>query len=274
MKRKIRLVVADIDGTLETLHQPLPEINREAMEALHREGILYGLASGRSVRQLEDKVREWGLSFDPELLIGVNGQSIYDGILGKKEDLLLFRKEWVEEIIDFLDACDYDYHVYIDSYTLFKKKSDHFYKLFSQVDRDVRLASCREDFLQGDFFKFLLIQDRQEKVDELLEKIQPLMERHRDHFKILRTTPVSYEIVHADASKGYALKMFCQSHGIALEDVAAFGDADNDNDMIEISGMGVCLRDGVEVTRKVAAYLTDKDCSEGGFGDFVFRKIL
>ena len=273
-KSNIRLVVANIDLTLEYYMQGLPELNRKAIEALHEEGILFSLASGRGIQQLKKKAKEYDLSFEPELIIGVNGQALYDGLIGKEDRLLVFEKQWVEEILDFLDAYGYDYHAYIDTYTLFKRKDSHFYKVFKAVDRDIRLAKSRDDFLvEGDFFKFIMM-DEDNDMEELLRNIQPLLERHKEHFKIVKTTGHTYEIVHANTSKAYALEIFCERHGIDLKDVAAFGDADNDNEMIAVSGMGVCLRDGQECTKAVAKYITDLDCKDGGFGDFVFKHIL
>jgi len=270
---RIRLVVADIDLTLQHYLEPLPKINLKAIEALHENGILFGLASGRSVIQLKDIAVNWKLTFRPELLIGVNGQALYDGIDDKEEKLLLFEKEWVEEILDFLDGNGYNYHAYIDDYSLFRNANSHYYELFKKVDRDVRLAEGREDFLKGDFYKFLLAEE-EDRMDELKEKIHPLLERHKKDFKLLKTTPQSYEIVHAKTSKAYALERFCKSHAIPLENVAAFGDADNDNEMLQISGMGVCLKNGEESTKRIADYITDLNCEDGGFGDFVFKHIL
>ena len=270
----IRLVVADIDLTLEYYMQGLPELNRKAIEELHKEGILFGLASGRGVSQLQKKASEWKLSFDPDLVIGVNGQAFYDGLTGKEDRLLVFEREWVEEILDFLDAYEYDYHAYIDTFTLFKREDSHYYKVFKSVDRDIRLARAREDFFQGEYFYKFIMMDEDNDMEQLLRDIEPLLEKHRDHFKIVKTTGHTYEIVHALTSKAYALRIFCERHNIDLKDVAAFGDADNDNEMIAAAGMGVCLRDGQECTKAVAKYITDLDCKDGGFGDFVFKHIL
>ncbi len=270
---KIRLVAADIDLTLEHRECPLPEINKRAIEALHERGILFAPASGRSVAQLRAKVKEWGLSFEPELIIGVNGSAIYDGFQKKEERLLLFKKEWVNEVIDFMEENGYDYHVYIDDYTIFSNANSHYFELIQKIDRDVRLSNKREDYLQGDFFKFLMIQDKP-VMEELLRKIKPLMERHRDDMKIVRTTPHSYEIVHAKTSKAYGLKLFCDRYGIPLSEVVSFGDAQNDNEMLQISGLSVCLLNGEEETKKICDYVTDPDCDHGGFGDFIFRYLL
>ena len=273
MKKKIRLVCADIDMTLTHRLDPLPEINKRAMEELHRQGIYFALASGRSVAQLKDKVREWDLSFEPELLIGVNGSAMYDGILGKEEKLLLFEKDWINEIMDVMDENHYECHVYIDDYTLFNSPSSHFYELVKKVSRDVRLSDKREDYLKGDFYKFLLIQPK-EQMTEVLEKLQPLLDRHKDDFKILKTTAESYEIVHAKTDKSYPLKKFCERHGIDLSEVMSFGDADNDNGMLESSGVGVCLKNGEECTKKAADAITELDCGQGGFGDYLYKHVL
>ena len=274
MKNKeVKLVAADIDRTLEVTFEPIPEINKRAIEALHERGILFAPASGRSVKQLKDKVKEWNLSFEPELLIGTNGSAIYDGIEKKEDKLLLFEKDWINEIMDFMEENNYVYHVYIDDYTIFNSASPHYHELARKIDRDVRISTDRNDYLHGNFFKFLLTMDKP-IMEELLVKIQPLLDRHKEDFKILRTTPRSYEIVHAKTSKAYGLKLFCERHGIDLGDVVSFGDAQNDNEMLQASGMGVCLKNGEEGTKKVADAVTDLDCGEGGFGDFVFKHIL
>ena len=47
-------------------------------------------------------------------------------------------------------------------------------------------------------------------------------------------------------------------NNIALEDVAAFGDTTNDNDMIAISGTGVCMCNGSDDTKAIADFITEK----------------
>ena len=49
MDRKIKLVVADIDGTIQTTGTPMSEKNLWAIEELHRRGYLFGLASGKNL---------------------------------------------------------------------------------------------------------------------------------------------------------------------------------------------------------------------------------
>ena len=73
----------------------------------------------------------------------------------------------------------------------------------------------------------------------------------------------------SNANKGYALKKYCDSHKISLNDVMAFGDTTNDNEMLEAAGIGVCLKNGTKDAMSVSEYITDKRCEESGFADFV-----
>ncbi len=270
----IKLVVADIDLTLESREFGIPEINIKAMEALHEAGIMFGVASGRNVSQIRGRTEAWGLTFEPELLIGTNGSSYYDGLTDTQYNTLVFEKEWIRVVREFLVNQNISFYVYIDDYTLFEKETERYKALKFFKERDIRLAQSPEDIYQGDFYKFLLMIESEEKAEEFIRESADLFAAHEGEFKLLKTTPISYEIVHSQTAKSIALDAFCRDHSIDLADVAAFGDADNDIEMIEAAGMGVCLRNGTEETKKAADYITELDYREGGFGDFVFRYIL
>ena len=50
--KSVKLVVCDIDNTLVVKHADLSERGKKAVRALQSRGILFGLASGRSVPQI------------------------------------------------------------------------------------------------------------------------------------------------------------------------------------------------------------------------------
>ena len=51
MRKDYKIVVADIDRTLRDRNADFGEINRKAMQELHKRGVLLGLASGRPLWQ-------------------------------------------------------------------------------------------------------------------------------------------------------------------------------------------------------------------------------
>ena len=74
--------------------------------------------------------------------------------------------------------------------------------------------------------------------------------------------------------KACALEKFCEYNNISLEDVIAFGDTTNDNDLLEISGTGVCMLNGSDDTKTIADAITDLPCAEDGWADYIEKHIL
>ena len=65
MEKNIQAFVADIDGTLVAKGEKLLDRTRNALERLHQEGVLVGIATGRPLDQrILDKAKEWNLSFE------------------------------------------------------------------------------------------------------------------------------------------------------------------------------------------------------------------
>ena len=276
MNKNIKLVVADIDMTLQCgMGEIFPDINRKAIQDLHDNGYLFGLATGRSTSQIINRFQTWGYDFDVDLGIGVNGSVMYDGIDKKEYKYLLLQPEWLTEVLDVLYEHDVNFYMYIDDYTVFRSPDDNYYRdVYLKNGRPARIAKDRDDFLHGEIYKGLVQVDTPEYRDFIFEILNPVMEKLKGKVKLLMTTKQCIEFVHYDTSKAYSLQKFCELHNIDPSEVAAFGDADNDNEMIAMSGMGVCLRDGVEKTKQLAKYITDLDCIDGGFGDFVYKHIL
>lgn len=275
MNKDIKLVIADIDQTLRSDPKVFPEINRRAIQDLHKNGILFGMASGRGIKQIQTLNKDFELGFDIDLCIGVNGSAMYDGLEKKEHKYLLLEHEWVKDIVSVLRENNIQFYFYINDETVFSEATDEYYQEhYVAAGRAARVAQTDDDFLHGDVYKGL-IQIKSEKDKEKMEQFfAPLLERGKGKFKLLMTTKECMEFVHYETSKGYALKKFCDTHNIRYDQVAAFGDADNDNEMIEMSGMGVCLANGCESTLKIADYITDLPAGEGGFGDFVYKHIL
>lgn len=49
----------------------------------------------------------------------------------------------------------------------------------------------------------------------------------------------------------------------------AFGDTTNDHTMLELSGVGVCLKNGSDDTKAIADIITDYPCDEDGWARFM-----
>ena len=74
-------------------------------------------------------------------------------------------------------------------------------------------------------------------------------------------------------SKTYGIRQILQLHGLMMEELCTFGDADNDYDMTVNAGVGVVMANGSEKTKSAADYITD-DNDHDGIGKFINQYIL
>ncbi|MGN0363204.1 MAG: HAD-IIB family hydrolase [Bilifractor sp.] len=90
--------------------------------------------------------------------------------------------------------------------------------------------------------------------------------------KIIRTCPDVYttssvpnrvENSNAGAGKGSALRFLMQRLSVNKAQTAAFGDADNDIEMLNTAGIGIAMANGTDRCRSAADYIT-RSCREDG----------
>ena len=99
--KNVKLVVCDIDNTLVVKRQDLTEYSKEIVKKLQDKGILFGLASGRGCNQLKTLADKWGI--ECELVIGMNGAEIYDGLDNSHEIYYNMKASWVKECFDLMN---------------------------------------------------------------------------------------------------------------------------------------------------------------------------
>ena len=92
----ITAVVADVDGTINIKGSALMPRTLAAINRLHEQGILFGTASGRPLdHRTFDKAHEWGLSFEFDMAIGMNGGDLWDKDHEGIEHIMLLEREYV-----------------------------------------------------------------------------------------------------------------------------------------------------------------------------------
>ncbi len=272
-KRKIRVVSADIDATLVWMGGGLSDLNRKAINDLEETGILFGLASGRSYTDLKNYPEKWKLTKPVDFFIGLNGASLYDRKTDVDELFFDIEKEYIRLIVEEIDRLNLDSHIYVDGITLFSKPSEHYHLIKKAGYRDIRLANDLSEMYAQNTSK-ILINVSDERMDAIKKHFEPILRQTNNAVKLIRTSPGAMEFVPAQANKFYALKVYCDRYEIPVEEVAAFGDTSNDNEMIEGAGLGVCMANGTDDTKALADAITEYPANEDGFARYVYRYIL
>ncbi|MGN1097468.1 MAG: HAD family hydrolase [Clostridia bacterium] len=251
------LMIFDMDGTLLNSRREVTEKNMEALKRWRELGGELCIASGRSAASL----RQFYELLDCRLpVICGNGSGIYD----YEKDEFLYKIDLPDGGRELAAAADEllphsGITIYKDGNVYFCKENDATRRNMRNENLPYLTADYRT--LPYPWEKILFSQEA-----EHTEKVHNLMERIADRkvFRLLKSAPVYYEILNPKASKGEALKRYCELFGYDLSRTVAVGDNENDVSMLEIAGYSFTVANCTPAARAVAGTVVcgnDYDCA-------------
>jgi len=95
--------------------------------------------------------------------------------------------------------------------------------------------------------------------------------RFAGRVSVVRTNPEYCEFMSVSANKGVALRIVAQAYGIRREETIAFGDGDNDAELLKEAGLGVALANAGEMARQAADIIVPWSNDDAGVGRFLSR---
>ena len=270
---KTKLVIADIDGTLVNYGKDIMPLTRQALIDLHEKGVLLGIASGRPVGdQLKANAAKWGLDFQFDVIIGMNGGQLLDVRNNVYKEFYKLKAEYIHEIIDMMRPLDLNPFVYKEGYMLSGRLDEEMKA--SAVRNHEPAIPCKDEseLWEEDNAKLLF---RLPPNPEEVKKIVDFASSHpKPYYQSVLSGPKMLEFQDPRVNKGVALIDYCNDNGIELSEVVAIGDASNDNDMLKVAGLGVCLKNGTPDTLAIADVITEYDCDEDGAGRYLYQYVL
>lgn len=267
MIKKVKLIIADIDGTLVNEKRDMMDTTRQVLYDLHRRGILLGIASGRPLGEhLYDTAAYWGITFPFDVWIGMNGGQLQDHLTGKRQDFCQLQPSAIREIIELMEPMHANPFIYIGEDMLSLYIDEEMTASMKRHNISCSTVSQLSDFWQHETNKILF---RLKSAQQMPEVERYLAEHRSEKYAFFKTQPTMMEFQDARISKAVAMKTFCEEHGIAMDEVMAFGDTTNDNEMLKEAGWGVCLSQGSADTIACADAVTDFSNDEDGMGRYL-----
>ena len=269
--KPITLIATDLDGTLLDDKKEVTNTTRTILKQLKQQGILFGVATGRPVESTLILSKEWGLDEDLSFMIGMNGGTIYDVRQQEKEEFHLMNGETILEIIEHFKDMNVLFHVMVGNHrytNLSTPETLEYAELFGEVEIEIDLST----FLIGKKVNKLIIYLlNPEEMDDVKQRASTFSSELYTSFQ---TAPRLYEYVHPSINKGFEIKKVCEHFGICLENVAAFGDAQNDKEMLQIVGMGVAMKNACDEIKEVADFVSEFSNKENGMARFIEQYIM
>lgn len=271
----IRCIALDLDRTTLNVQGKLAEENRQALLQAIEKGIHIIVASGRAFATLpEDIIHIPGI----EYAVTGNGAAMYHIPTGECLHKYMLRKSDIETIMAETASEKISYEAFIDGIAYADKdylENPSAYGASPQAVEYVRntrhlVENIREFILAnaGKMDSMDIIVKEEKKKQELWERVQ----RCTEEVYITSSIAQLVEISHKDAGKHSGLKYFVKHLDLKREQVAAFGDADNDVDMLLYAGCGIAVANASERCLEAADFVT-KHHDENGVA-YGLKEIL
>lgn len=104
-----------------------------------------------------------------------------------------------------------------------------------------------------------------------IEKVRELL---KDHEVEVQTTGWAVHIMHKGMNKFAGVRKACELLGLSVKDVAAIGDSDNDEMMIEECGYGVAVANAFEGTKRAASYVASRPDGDGVVEGLLWLRLI
>jgi Cof subfamily protein (haloacid dehalogenase superfamily) len=266
MAKKIKLVLADVDGTLLTAEKVLTERAQNAVKLLKDAGIHFAITSGRPPRGM-------AMLIDPLKLetpiAGFNGGMFVDRhleIVGQK----ILPLEIAREAVDLLRSHGLDTWVYRgNDWLISRTDAPHVARESWTVKFEPTVVADVSRTLDQ-AVKIVGVSDDHEKVKRCESAAQSKFE-HRA--TAARSQPYYLDITSREANKGAVVDFLSGHIGVPVGEIATIGDQANDILMFEHSGFSIAMDNASDEVKMRASATTDS-YRDDGFAKAMERFVL
>lgn len=265
---KQHLIVLDLDGTLLTDQKVISEKTEMVLAKAMEKGHQVMIATGRPYRSSEPYYRQLGLKTP---IVNFNGAFVHhptDNSWGRFHTPIGLNT--VHEVVESMHA--YNFHnivaeVLDDVYV--HHHDEKLLDIFNFGDPTITTGDLR-NYLKVDPTS-MLIHAPFEKVDLIHEHLNEVHAEVIDHRRWGAPWHV-IEIVKSGLSKAVGLDQVSKSLGIPRENIIAFGDEDNDLEMIDFAGVGVAMGNAIDPLKNIANEITLSN-NEDGIAELLIDRL-
>ncbi|HHU56073.1 MAG TPA: Cof-type HAD-IIB family hydrolase [Acholeplasmataceae bacterium] len=244
-----KLFLFDVDGTLfDNANKCIRPLTVKALKKLYEKGHEIVIATGRAYFMLEalDEIKPLISHY-----ILINGQHVIANGKVIYEDTI--SKEALDNLVSSLRELDIVYGFEGAHSEAISAINEEVKDTFEELD--LNLPPKNKDYHE------------EEKVHQMWCFCSPeqvkILEAKNPEFAFLKWLSAGYDIIKKGQSKGKGLMKLLKHLNKTTDDVVAFGDGDNDIEMLETAGLGIAMGNATEDLKRVSDYIT-KSVGEDG----------
>jgi Cof subfamily protein (haloacid dehalogenase superfamily) len=277
----IKLLLADVDGTLVTREKVLTPRALASVQALARADIAFAITSGRPPRGMQMLIEPLGLAtpiaaFNGGLFVRPDLSVIEQRVLQHEvvePAIAIIRAHkldvWIYRGIDWFVPERHGPHVDREEWTVkfpptvvpdFTGKMDDVAKIVGVSDDLEAVAKCEEAV-------------RAQFVGAVHSKPSNPQREPGSQVSAARSQPYYLDVTHPAANKGAVVLALAKMLAIPVEQIATIGDMPNDTTMFAKSGLSIAMGQSSDEVKSAATYVTTSS-EEEGFANAVDKYIL
>jgi len=280
----VRLAAFDMDGTLLNADSKMPDLTKEACRKLQARGCKLVLSTGRTYASAQIPIDRF--PFDG--YVCSNGATVLeaDGTLVKSSVL---SPEMILDVLPRLreEPIYYELHDTASNRWMVKEDREPIEALL-EGDTSLEGLSLR----RLSFYRFARIVELQDLIAKIasnqagivklfiwhwepskLERVKTLVAPWANLAAVTSSGHHNVEVIPQGVSKWEGLRYFCEKWGVAPDQVVAFGDAENDREILSQAGIPVVMDNAAPDIKQLARFIA-KHHNEDGVAQFILQQML
>ena len=254
----IKAIVVDMDGTfLNSKHNYNREWFKEIYQKLSKQNIRFVVASGNQYAQLKSFFPE---SHENISFIAENGALIFEQNTLIREHH--FEIDLVGQIITYLKDTHPDVDMIlcgIASSYIEKNTSERFKSIAQTYYHKLQEVAHLQNFCEDKYVKFALSVPVSQT-----EQIQDSLQTYFGHQIVaVSSGHGSVDIIIPGKHKANGLSFLAAKWGISPEDIVAFGDGNNDVEMLQYVGHSYAMENGSSLVKEASKYSAPSNDESG-----------
>jgi len=263
----IRMVIADVDGTLVTQDKVLTKRAAEAVSRLHEAGILFTITSGRPPRGMAMLIDPLKLT---QPLAAFNGGVLIQPDLKTVVDQKFLPAGVPETVIEAIENHGLDVWLYTDiDWFVRDPNAPHVAREQWTVKFPPTVVKTFAG-LVGRVAKIVGVSDDLDRVAQCEKDVQ---QAGGTHISAARSQPYYLDVTHPQANKGEVVLSLSRLLNIPAAQTVTIGDMPNDVLMFKKSGVSIAMGNASPEVRAAATYVTSSN-QEEGFANAIEKFVL
>ena len=248
MKHRIKAVFFDVDGTLlsHSLND-VPQTTRRALQELRRRGVKTVVATGRHMIEysrlpVNDILFDGYLTLNGNLLLDGN-RKMYAGTPIDREEMEVLAHIFRAKRIPFVLIGESGRYInYVDETVI---------RTQAETKGTVPAVGTYGGEQVYQILAFVP-EEKKKLLNDLL-----------DECTVTGWNETGVDIIPRKGGKSAGIQRYLKEHGYTREEIMAFGDGENDIEMIRFAGIGVAMGNASDEVKAAADYVTDTVDDDG-----------